>query len=62
MTFAFIWITLGFMTNIYYLVVNSKHHEEMLNNGEIKPINLFVGVALTFILWPISIYNNEFKK
>lgn len=60
--FLFIWLTLGFLTNIYYLTVNNKRYVEMLETGEIKPINLFIGVALTFILWPISIYNNEFRE
>lgn len=59
---AFLWITIGFGTNVYYLMINSKHYEDMLNSGEIKPINLFVGVFLTFFLWPVSIYNNEYRQ
>lgn len=61
-TVALVWFTLGFLTNIYYLVFNQDAYVKMLEEGEIKPINLFIGVALTFVLWPISIYNNEFRK
>jgi hypothetical protein len=59
---ALLWLTMGFLTNIYYLVTKRKLYETMLENEEIKPVNLFIGVILTFLMWPISIYNNEIRK
>jgi hypothetical protein len=60
-TILLIYFTLGLVTNLYYLAVNNRKYTEAIESGELKPISLFIGVALTQFLWPISIYNNEFR-
>ena len=60
MLFKFYFI-IGMFVNFYYLNKNGDKYEKDIQEGRLKLASLLLGVFLTAILWPIAIYNNEFK-
>ena len=56
------WLFLGMATNTYYLHTKNKEYMAMMVSGELTEIRLAMGIALTIVLWPVAIFNNEFRK
>lgn len=53
---------IGAVVNLYYLNKNADRYERRIKDGKLHLRQLFLGVALTLLLWPIAIYNNEVRN
>ena len=60
--YIIIWIGLGLLTNVYYFSRNHNKYNQLIKNDKLKVKSLIVGFLLTLILFPVSIYSNEFSK
>lgn len=56
------YFMLGQLTLVYYWIKNYELYMEKFHNGEISSNRYFIGALLTVVLWPVTIYTNEFKK
>ena len=52
---------IGALTNIYYHSKNSHEYARMLQSGEVDILSFIIGGVLTVFLWPLAIFNNEFR-
>ena len=56
------YLIIGTLVNFYYHFKYAEKYSKQLMSGEISVGKLMLGGFLTILLWPVAIYNNEFKK
>ena len=57
-----IWLLIGFFVHKYYMYVhNGGQCYKDYTSGKYTLTQYFLGYAGTLLLWPVTIYNNEFR-
>lgn len=56
-----VWLIIGVLINLYYHVTKAQEYAKMLRDGNISVGQFMLGGFLTIFLWPVAIYNNEFR-
>ncbi len=55
------WIVIGSLINLYYHVKNANKYSKLLSSGQASIGQFVLGGILTHLLWPVTIYNQEFR-
>lgn len=62
MILLYLWIIIGELIAIYYLIKNNKEYREQIKRGNLKIRQLILGIVLTIFVWPVTLYNQECRK